>query len=135
MTTDRITKASELHRRLTTLQNFNFGKDERDAGLYVQLKVSLGLPEGEFLRALEQAQTSAAAYLTALLAAAEPFSLMYRRILDYCKFTATRRTESSAQVKWDIEVDGQLVLFSDADLRVYEEVRSFAQPDLVLCPK
>lgn len=128
--TKRITTAGELHRHLSELQNFNFGPDKRDESLYEHLKLSLGLPEGEFLLALDKAQTSSAAYLAALMSAAAPFSMMYRGILDYCKKTDTRKTAESTLVQWDIVIDGMRVPFSLEDLRVYDKIESFVKPDL-----
>ncbi|WP_156170459.1 hypothetical protein [Luteimonas sp. FCS-9] len=128
--TKRITTAGELHRHLNELQNFNFGPDKRDESLYEHLKLSLGLPEGEFLLALDKAQTSSAAYLAALMSAAAPFSMMYRGILDYCKKTETRKTAESTHVQWDIVIDGMRVPFSLENLRIYDKIESFVKPDL-----
>ena len=126
----RITQAGQLHRRLLQLENFDFRPNGRDLALYRHIKASLNLPEGEFLKALDAAEVSAGAYLRTLMQAAEPFSRMYRRLLDYCERSGTRRSTSGAHVEWSMGIDAKQVPFSLEHLRIYKEVESHVQPDL-----
>jgi hypothetical protein len=125
----RITRATELHRHLVELKNFEFKPHGRDQALYRHIKTTLNLPDGEFLKALEACDVSAGAYMRALMQAAQPFSSMYRQVLRYCEKSETQRSKSGTQLEWSMKIDDEVVPFSLEHLRIYEEIESRAKPD------
>jgi hypothetical protein len=127
----QITTAVELHDYLTKHKNFDFQPDHgRDVALYGALKRGLNLPHGEFKKALEARNTSAEAYLRALMAAAEPLASMYREILSYCGKSRFLRSRGGAHVAWDVKSDGEQIGFSIEDFRVFDEIRTRLDPSL-----
>lgn len=126
----RITRAAELHRRLLKLENFDFRPCGRDMALYQHIKEEMGLPDGQFLQALESSGASAADYMRALMKAALPFSGMYSDLLDYCRRSGTRHSKQGVEIEWSMKIDEVDVSVSLEHLRIFEQITSQVQPDV-----
>jgi hypothetical protein len=127
----QIRTAAELHNYLLKQENFDFAPDhDRDAALYRELKLSLGLPDGQFLSALRDQNVSAEKYLRALVAAAEPLAEMYREILDYCQRANFLRSKQGATIEWEIDLGAKQIGFSFEAFRAYEEIKRRVDPNI-----
>lgn len=124
-----IRNAAELHNHLKTNKNFDFNPDHgRDAALYKELKRSLDLPDGAFLKALRERNVSAEKYLRALMAAVEPLAEMYREILAYCGRANFLRSKGGAKIEWEVVSAGERIDFSLEDFRLFEDIKARVDP-------
>jgi hypothetical protein len=131
--TGTIRSAADLHNYLVANKNFDFNPDhDRDVALYKKLKLSLDLPEGEFLKALRERNTSAEQYLRALMAAVEPLAEMYREILAYCERANFLRSKGGAKIEWEITSESEWIGFSPEAFRLFNEVKAGMKPSLEL---
>ncbi|WP_271460366.1 hypothetical protein [Pantoea leporis] len=125
-----ITSAADLHRFLLEKQNFDFHPaHSRDLDLYRKMKQRLGLPDGEFILALESRHVSAEAYLRALIAVAEPLSKMYADIINYCKNSKFLTASDEGLIKWQVETDSGNVDFSMEAFRHFEQLKTLIPGD------
>lgn len=128
-TTATIETAADLHNYLKTKKNFDFNVDHgRDEALYRELKLSLKLPDGSFVKALRAHGVSAEAYLRALISVAEPLAKMYREIFKYCERANFLKSKEGAKIEWEIESDGKRIDLSFEAFRLFEEIKTNLEP-------
>lgn len=131
--TETIQNASELHNYLIAKKNFDFNPDHgRDAALYKELKHSLDLPDGTFLKALRERNISAEQYLRALMAASEPLAEMYRDILEYCERANFLRSKGGAKIEWEITSASDRIGFTPEAFRLFDEIKASVEPSIDL---